>query len=104
MGIIMCKKHGRHQLVFLSEGLYNLIENQRTIRKIYKLTLEFEDEIKDVFFMDVENFKSTTRVNLFANLIAEQEKVRPMCHQCFQDFIKESSVTIIDKVYFLGAF
>ncbi len=103
MGIIICKKHGRRQMEFLSEGLYSLVNSKRTVRKIYKLTLDLGEDISNIFFIDTHSFDIATKMNLVANLLVEQEKIKPMCHLCFQDFLEKFSVTIIDKAYTIDA-
>ena len=103
MGVILCDLHGRQQITFTSVNLYNYIDNNERVEFIYKVEIEYVDDIIDVFFIDVLNEEELDEKSLVINLQKEGELAKPICNLCFRKYVESNSVKIIVK-RFLSTF
>lgn len=95
MGVILCDIHGRQQIAFASMALQKIIDSKQKIENIYRVEIEYEQDIIDVFFTASLPEYEFDKKTLLSNLQKRAEENKPICVLCLRKYIESNSVNVI---------
>ena len=97
MGVIICEQHGRQHILFVNDELLRCIQTKIKTQRIYRMEVSHDEYLNNIFFIDEASYENIDRTNFIAELKLILEDVKPLCVNCFSQYIENKSIVIDDK-------